>query len=337
MTPADERAVETVSAAGAWRDEKLIGESAFREIEKLFEQPWRAHGLVVQAVFLLLTAAAQLAVFGFLHSIDIPEPALVTGVASITIGEWLIRRWKWFATGVEASLWLGGLIALITTLPRSGKPEALLLIAAAAAIAAFRVRSALFGVVAAVIVVIYAEQRGNAGTVCALGIGVVALFALLRTWRRPSAELFWTGLAVFMPVAGRLAADREWIRTTIALYAVFAAVALFLAVRARHHALFFSAAIALAIAGTDLGNRIAAPLEARLAVAGAALLALAWAVSRRLRNRTTGVVATPAKLTRADDAIEIAGAIAGSEGPRPEAAPEQPGGRFGGAGATGEF
>lgn len=337
MTPAEERAVETVSAAAAWREEGLVGDAGFREIEKLFAQPWRAHGLVVQAVFLLLAFVAQLALFGFLHTIDVPKPGLVTGIAAIATGEWLIRRRKWFATGVEASLWLGGLLALISALPSSGTPEALLLIAAAAATAAFRVRSALFGVVAAAIVVIYAEQRGNAGTACALGIGLTALFALLRTWRRPSAELFWTGLAVFMPIAGRIAADRDWIGTTIALYVVFGAVALVLALRGRHHVLFFSAAIALAIAGTDLADRIAAPLEAKLAGAGATLLALAWVVSWRLRDRTTGLVATPAKRTRADDALEIAGAIAGSEAPRPEAPPEQPGGRFGGAGATGEF
>lgn len=338
MTPAEERAVALVDAAERWRADEEISEAAFREIERQFAQRWRAHGMVVQAVFLLLTAVAQLALFALLHTLDVPEPGLVTGVTALVTGELLIRRWKWFATGVEASLWLGGLIALITALPDSGKPEALLLVAAAAAAAGARVRNPLFGVAAAALVVAYAERKADAGTVCAVILTAAAAVALLRIWRRPSTEWFWAGLAVLMPVAGWMAADRAWLHATIALYLLLGALTVFLAVRFRHHALFLSGALSLAIAATEIAGRIEAPQEAKLAAAGAFLLALSWTAARLLRDRTSGIVATPAKLTRADEALEIAGALAGSEGPRPEPAPDQGGGgRFGGAGATGEF
>ena len=78
------------------------------------------------------------------------------------------------------------------------------------------------------------------------------------------------------------------------------------------------------------------PLEAQLAVGGAFLLVGSWLIARALRDRTHGIVVTPAALTPFDDAVEIAATV---NLPQPEFTPaQQPGGGdFGGAGATGKY
>ena len=64
------------------------------------------------------------------------------------MAEWLIRQRRFFGTGIESALWIGALFAIIFSLPSSGKPEALLVFAAACAMAGLRVRSAVFGTAA---------------------------------------------------------------------------------------------------------------------------------------------------------------------------------------------
>ena len=68
--------------------------------------------------------------------------------------------------------------------------------------------------------------------------------------------------------------------------------------------------IALAIAGTDFAEKVTAPVEAKLAVAGALLLGIAFAISRMLRDRTHGLVLTPIQLTPFDDAAEAGATLA---------------------------
>lgn len=341
MTADHERAALLRARAERWRDERVIDAAQEREIVGHFDQPWRTHGLLVQAVFFVLTCVAQAALYALLDTFDVPKPGLVLGVGAIAMAEHLIRRRRWFGTGVEAALWLGAMFALISELPRSGTPESSLVIAAAVAIAAYRVRNPFFGAGVAGVLVYYAEDRFDAGVVAALGFGALAMLALLRTWRRPSAETLWTCVAIILPLAGRLAADPYWIALTIPLYAVYGLVALFLGVTRRHHALLLAAAAGLGIAAFDFANRIALPPEAKLTVGGLVLLLTSWGVSRALRERTAGLVVTQEKLTTLDDALEIAGALATAhatradppvDGGRPEG-----GGGFGGAGATGEY
>jgi hypothetical protein len=302
------------------------------------EVPWRTNGIVAQCVFFLLTCVALGASYGLIHIFDAPMPGLVIGVAAIVLAEYLIGARRWFFTGVESALWIGGLLAMISELPQSGKPEAFLVLAAGSAMAGARVRNPLFGALAAILVMIYCEQRFDLGVIIALGISLVACLALLRTWRRPSSEALWIALALVMPIAGRFTADAQWRTTTIALYATLGAIALALGIARRHHALFLAAIIALGIAAMDGGERIAAPVEVKLAIAGALLLAIAFSLLRVLRDRTRGLVLTPLALTPIDDAAELAATFA----LQPTAAPPDPqpatgGGAFGGAGASGDY
>ena len=302
--------------------------------QALFPQPWHGYGLLGQIVFFLLTIAG-IAAFYLLT-----RGELLTAVLCVGLAEYLIRVRKWFGTGVEAALWIGGLISAVTALPNNNAPEGNLLIAAAAGIAGFRVRNPVFGAVAAFFVTMYLERVGDRGTIAALLIAGAALIALFLTWRRPSTERLFVGLLVTMPLAGWIHADRRWLDVTLMLFGTFAAICLACAVAKRHHAMFAGAAMAAMVAVATLQQRYRISEELLLAMAGAALLIAAGVTARVLRGRAGGFVVTPAQLTPFDDDLEglatVAVAPIHSAGNPPGERP-QDGGGFGGAGATGGY
>jgi hypothetical protein len=313
---------------------RLQGHSAARQLNV----PWRTHSLVAQLVFFILTCVGVASFYGLAHVASMPLKGVVTGVAAIVVAEYLIRLRRWFFTGVEAALWISALIAAISDLPSSGEPEALLVFAAAFAIAGARVRNPLFGAVAAAFVANYAEARFDLGVIAAVVIAMLALIALLRTWQRPSTEWLFILIALALPIAGWFNADEVWRNVTIILYMMFAVIAFALGIARRHHAFFFAAMIATAIAAIDLGRAVAlaVPLEAKLAFAGVIVLAATFAISRTLRDRKHGLVTTPRK--ESDESLLLLTALAPQ--PTAEPAPEslKPGeGQFGGAGASGSY
>lgn len=315
--------------------ERLDNAGLKRAAAAVPEVPWRSHGVVLRAVFFALTCAGLGAFYWLLDELHVALPEIITGCVAIVLAEYLIHARRWFGTGVEDALWLGGLFSFITALPSSGAPEAFLVLMAAAGIAGLRVRNPFFGALAAILLVVYFEEKDDLGVLAGIVVATIAVAALLRMWRRPSTEWLWMAIAIAAPIAGRFQADEIWRNVTIILYGGFGLLTLALAVRARHHALFVSAGVALAIAGMDLGRIITTPLEAKLALSGAALLAGSWLLSRALRDRTTGIVATPSSLTGLDDLIELAGT---AHLPQQEFEPaKDEGGRFGGAGATGSY
>ena len=318
------------------RDEKLLTPS----IAEQLEHRWRTNSVFVQAVFFVLTSIALGSFYGLCHVFKVPGEGIVTGVVALAIAEYLIRARRWFGTGVEAALWLGGLIALITELPSSGAPEAILVFGAACAVAGARVRNPLFGAAAASLVAYYFEERFDLGVAAALVMTVAALFALLRTWRRPSTEWLFVAVALLLPLVGWTHADEIWRRGTIALYAIVAMIAFALAVKRPHHAFFLSGLIAAAIAATEIGRVLTfVPLQARLAAGGALLLGAAWLISNALRGRTRGFVLTPERLTPLDDELALGATLTLAPVAPPESTEPKPGGggSFGGAGATGDI
>lgn len=293
--------------------------------------PHRTHGILLRATLFVLTAIGVLALNFFWGEV----PA---GIISILLAEFLILARRWWWTGVEEALWIGGVMSFIAALPSTGAPEALLVIAAGAAIAGARVRNPLFGAAAAGFVAAYFEKRFDLGVVTALVIALAAAFALLRTWRRPSNEHLCIAIAVILPLVGYSEADAVWRHATIALYLAYGLVTLFLAIRYRHHALFLAGAIGLGISAIELSRTLdGIALEAKLALGGALLLTGSWLASRALRNQTTGIVATPAKLTPFDDDLELAATVALPRAEFDQKTETSGGGQFGGAGATGEY
>ena len=297
--------------------------------------PHRTHKILLRATLFVLTIVGVVALYFFFDQIDVAYEGFATGVVAISLAEVLIRKWRWWWTGVEEALWIGGVYALIIELPSRGTPESLLVLAAGAALPGARVRNPLFGALAAGFVAAYFEERFDLGVIAALVMALGAAFGLLRTWRRPSNEFLCIAIAIVLPVVGYAQADANWRHATIALFFAFGLVTLFLAIRHRHHALFLAGAIGIGVGSIELARTIELALEAKLAIAGALLLGGSWLASRALRDRTTGIVATPSKLTPFDDELEVAATIS-----LPRADFDQKvesGGEFGGAGATGKY
>jgi len=310
---------------------------AVRELTGVaIDVPWRAYNLFAQAVFFVVTG---IGVYTLYKAVD--DNGIITGVAALAVAEYLIRRHRWFRTGVESALWIGALFAFISELPNSGRPEAMLVLGAAAAIAGARVRNPLFGALAAGFAMHYFERKWDLGVLFALVVAMIAMVLLSRTWRRPSTEWLFIAIALTLPLAGYAEADAAWRWTTIALYAAFGCIAFAFAIARRHHAFFLAAALGFTIASIELGRELSMLVpEAKLAIGGAFLLALSLVVSRLLRDRTHGFVATQEKLTPADDALAIAATIARQPAHHPSnvtTSREDGGGEFGGAGASGDY
>jgi hypothetical protein len=298
---------------------------------------WKRFSLLAQCTFFFLTTLAIAAAFGFLNLISLPRGGMLL-IGCVALAEFLIRSHHFWRTGVESALWIGGLYAFIFSLPHSGKPEALLVLAAAAALAGWRVRNALFGTLALVLVVVYFAIREwwLTAMVFAIAVALIALFAVTRSWRRPSTELLWQMLVIVMPVAGAIAA----IDHRGSAYPVFAGLAIvfaFVGIRWRLRVPLVASAIAITIAVIDA--RIPLSLEVQLIAGGVVALIVAATLTRVLRRHTTGFVLDMPQQSELEALLTAGGqAILPVHAPATGAPQVNPqGGEFGGAGASGNF
>ncbi len=287
------------------------------------ETPWRHRGIVLRVVFFVLVVIAVAALFGFLTILQIPIRgcALVTAASAIGTAEYLIRKHRFFGTGVESSLWLCGTFAFLFVFPSSGKVEALLAFAAAAAFSGWRLRNAFCGVLAALLVVAYIAGKGqdNAPRVMIATslVAIAAGLALIRIWKRPSTERLFAALAVVMPVAGYVATialhefrtEAESISQIAAILVSAGVILLVIGIVRRDRALLLSAMLSFAMAAIEMRDFFAYTAESKLIGAGVVVAAIALLLSRILRNRTRGFVVTPIR-GRYDEAIQIAGVLA---------------------------
>ena len=336
---ADERKEALRGQLKRWAKGGLISPDQERAIDAATATPWKSNGPVLWIVLFFLTLLAIVATFFLFDRLGLPK-GWITAALAIAVAELLIRKSRFSGTGVEAALWLGALFAWIFGLPSEGKPEALLLFAAASAAAGVRVRNALFGAVAAVFVVSYLIARNwdAAAVLVAIAISMLALAAVCREWQRPSTEMLFAALLVIPPIAGAFAAgdSAAWSMVYFAGAAICAAAG----VRTRQHAPLIAAIVYLAIAAGILAAHDLLPFrEEWSAIAGGAILLLFSAlVTRALRSRRTGIVVQRDDLASLDEALQIGGAL--TMQPKIDAPPEgrpEGGGQFGGAGATGKF
>lgn len=300
---------------------------------------WRHMSVIAQIVFFTLTILAVAAAFGFFTLLDLPKGWIVL-IGCVALAEWLIRRRHFWRTGVEAGLWIGGLYAFIFSLPSSGKPEALFVLAAAAAIAGWRVRNAIFGALALILVTAYFSVRNMPmdALAFACGVALVALFACTRAWKRPSTEFLWQVLLLVMPVAGHVASDPSFLGSETAMFLALAVVFALTGFRFRIRVPLIASGIAVAIAAIDASKRIPLSNEAMLMIAGATTLTVAAAITRAIRNRTNGFVLDAQEAGEIDSIVSgVAPALLPVEGSPASPQPIGGGGTFGGAGASGNF
>ena len=321
-----------------------------------------------------LFVAALLAA-GFAHAVlqllHIPHAVACIGAIELALAEWLIRRRRLFACGVEEALAISGLLSLGYDLLLSHSGFAtgpiIWLITGAFGAAALRLRNALFGLVAALVgvgaLVYYGgvhtpwlDQHGaRIASLLCYAFALVALGAGARTLSRPSHERMLDWLVVAMPVAGYLwsasspngyfAADYLHDHSPSALYTplaplLFGVIALFTGLRRRTHAPVLAGMLCVACVAYELRNLSGLPWHVRFMLWGTLLLATAVVLERWLRRPRGGITSRrlgPASET--DGLLQLGGAAALT----PPAAPAANatfsggGGGFGGGGASGRY
>jgi hypothetical protein len=286
------------------------------------------------AFFFVATLLAVAALFFLCDTLRMPK-GWITAALSLAAAEWLIRRGRFTHTGIEAALWLGGLFAFIAGLPSQGKPEAILVFAAAAAVAGARVRNPWFGALAVVLALLYLPSRHVsplALATAAQAISILAALARARAWKRVSTDRLFGAIAIAAPLT-------RW-ETLWWPYLLGGAITLAIALRLRDRMLLIAAAVSLAIAAVDVSRLVDYPIEAELIAAGAALVVLSVAISRALRGRTRGFVVTPATTMRYEEAVTIAATLLAQPPAHPaadNATFEGGGGTSGGGGASEKF
>jgi hypothetical protein len=294
------------------------------------------------AFFFVVTLIGVGALFFFCRELHLPK-GWITAVLALATAEWLIRRHGFESTGVESALWLGGLFAFIAGLPSTGKPESILVFAAAAAIAGWRVRNPWFGALAVVLVLFYLREKNVSAQMLAAAAQGIAIGAALlrgRTWRLASTDRLFGAIAIAAPLPAidfwseRLALDIGGI------YLLGGAIVLGIALRLRDRMLLIAGAISVVMAALDLHKLFDYRVEGKLVAAGVALVAISLLVSRALRGRTRGIVVTPAAEGKYQEAVTLAATVFA----QPQHAPASDSGRFeggggdaGGGGATDSF
>jgi hypothetical protein len=285
------------------------------------ETGWRHNGLLLRIVFTVLAAIAVAAAFGFFALLHLPK-GILTALLAIGAAEWLIAEHRFFRTGVESSLWLCGTFAFIFGLPSQGKVEAILVFAAAAALSGWRMRNEFFGVLAAILIVVYFAAKWEHTPILAMSvaalIAIASAFALRRVWQRPSNEHLFAGLVLAMPVTGYLAAVAVRMfkpafamnLQVAAILGITAAILLAAGIAWRDRVLLISATLSIACAAIELRQLFDYPAEAKLIGAGIVVIAIAVTLERALRRRTRGLVVTTVATNPYDEAMQIGGILA---------------------------
>lgn len=307
---------------------------------------WKRYRLHVQIAFFILSliGISAFSVFSFASR---SAGSAINAILVIALAEYLIRKQRFFATGVETALWLAAVVFILIALPHTGSTEGILVVGALVGIAGARLLNPFIGGLAAMSVIVYVAAKNATPLQCALVAIVIALGAAaaqLREWQRLSTERLFQTIAILAPLAGVIAAEfgASIDRNTIAIaYIIAAAIILALGVALRARALLLAGGIHAAIAGYEASYASAAPLETKLIVSGVLVLAIAIVTSRILRKKTVGFVTTESSLTGYDEVMQIAGAIHASPNAPPEHATgggfEGGGGGFGGGGASAEY
>jgi hypothetical protein len=314
---------------------------------------WRTANLPSRcALFVLGLIAAGM--IGVITTKLGPKGALVAaGLVSIAMAEWLILARRHFWSGIDEALEIAGLTLLAfegwSRLAWSASAGERL-VCVAFAIAGLRLLNPLFTTLAALALVLALDLPPSAAGLLSYGIGLTALMAGAYRFRRPSHDRMLDWLVIVMPVAGYLwsasrnaaidylhAGAAAWIVPISPL--VFAVIALATGLRRRTHAPIVAFMLCVACAAYELRRLTGLSLETRLILWGCVLLCASIALERYLRVTRGGVTSRPPR-----DEGESTGilGLAGSAvlAPQsPQAAPslEGGGGRFGGAGASGEF
>jgi hypothetical protein len=290
----------------------------------------------------------------------LPSPLLVGGLLLMVAAEWLVARRRVFRSGIEEAVAVCGAVAITVQILiwSDVRTDALgvALVCTAVLLVGWRLLNPLFTTLAAAgytlaIALVDGRVFGDrmnirmAAVVC-VALGLAALLAGGREWRRPAHDRMVAGLVIVMPwlAHGWLAAydwrDSDLLPwTALALALAILAANLAVGVRRRLHAPLIGALGNLACIAHALQVLVTWPVHWHLIAAGGLALAATVILDRTLRERIDGVTSRAIDEPEGIDLAELAGAaqISPAPGPAPQPGVQGQGGEFGGGGASGKF
>ena len=320
----------------------------------------RSTSLKRVALFVLGCVTSGLT-FAFFEDMHVAGSTWVPALLLLAAGEWLILRRKLFACGIEEALDAAGIVGLMLTLKvTSSDLGACVALAAAFALAGFRLLNPLFATlsaIAAAIAIALASHPGLNAYSAALApanaapsyfcfaVAGIALALSTRVIRRPAYDRMLGWLVIAMPLTGYTALSdfgnaAHSLRWTALLPLLFGCVALAVGVRRRLHAPLLSFILCMACGAYELRDLSPVSLQTRLLVGGSLVLLLGIALERWLRTPRHGVTSQP--VDDGETALELAQmAGAATISPQPQEAGagrfKGDGGGFSGGGASGTY
>lgn len=309
---------------------------------------WQLARPIVRIVGFVIGAILVSALFSLLALMTTPAKGVVTAVFSIVAAELLIVRKRFWKSGIEEVLWIGGLFAIIFDLPGPPRNEGLLLFAFASLIAAVRLLQPWFAALFVGFVAFYVVtelERAVTGPAFVYAVGGFALLLLLRRWQMPLVEKALSIVAVLaLPVAYILLRFVADLNDRVAIVAGAASVIVFLTagMAIRHRAPLWGALLTSGIVLFDFATQLTLAPEWKWLIAGVTLVGLSQLTDRALRSREAGLTSRrePASDLYALAEVAAANAASVASRPQPEAPPSQResgGGSFGGGGASGDY
>lgn len=331
--------------ARRWMRAGWITEAEKKGVETTETGSWKVFSLLPRlGLFILLFNAASTSriFFGM-------QPALgniVIGLAIIALAEVLIVKARFFRTGIEEGIWCAGLLLLLFDAFSLG--ESSMLFAAWFAFAAgvatillsFRLLHTVLFLLGVALLLFWTadffESPAAAGWTL-FAAGLLALAIHVRPPERPFRASASGWLALVAPAVAWALVREESLGagTGIALGGAMA----WLGLGIRHRSRFAMAGGALAVMafGYQLIESASWPVEWKLIAGGTVVFAIAVAVERWLRTPRGGFTSRALDADAEPALFEMAAvaALAPAAGQRGEL--EGEGGRFGGAGSSGDW
>jgi hypothetical protein len=284
-----------------------------------------------------------------LELLHLPGVPWICAALLLGSAEWLIVGRRFFGCGIEELLEAASfvIVAFFAVDFWQGRHDSvtLLLIAIAFGLAGLRLLNPLFSTVAVVVLSAAVHEflmqqtlfhpsapAWLSGGLCFV-VGTAALGICAIEFRRPAHDRMVAWLVVAMPVCGYFwfgiagtAPSIIWL--TAGLLVAFGGAALAVGVRARLHAPLGAFMLCAGCLAYELRRISGLSLEERLMLGGGAVLLIAVALDRYLREPRRGITSRQLDTDDSLDLLQLAGSVA--------LAPQAPGGpdRFKGGGGT---
>lgn len=316
---------------------------------------WKSASTLTRCLFFVLGLVAAGMSMTIVRLLFSSGSGFFIGALLVGAAEWLIRKKRFFAAGIEEALWVAGAVGIAVEVIDTGTRwndvgVAAALIAAAFGFAGWRLLNPLLttlGALAASVAVaaLANDQLSNTssltGSVFCFAAGAAALVAGTSEFQRPSHDRMLDWLVVALPLAGyawTLLSDTDP-QVPVSLLLGFGVAALFVGLLRRTHAPLLATLGCVACIAYELRGRLGHPLEVDLILSGAVVLAVAIVTERWLRTPRRGITSQAVEgPSLVQGIVESAGTAALS--PQGNAGQQDfrgEGGGFGGGGASGRY